>query len=95
MSVTRLNHFVAKPGSADALLSMLQDVLTQIRASDGCESVQLLHATEDTSRFCVVEVWVSVEAHRASFQNATPEQVQAVMALLAEPPTGAYYDVAD
>ena len=93
MSVTRLNHFVAKPGSAKALLSMLQDVVTQVRESAGCESVQLLQATEDPTRLCVVEVWASVAAHRASFQNAMPEQVQAVMALLAEPPSGAYYDV--
>jgi quinol monooxygenase YgiN len=93
VSVTRLNHFHARQETVDALRQQLQAVVTQVRASDGCESVQLLRGTEDPTRFFVIEVWASVEAHQASFKNATPEQIQAVMALLAEPPSGYYLEV--
>jgi quinol monooxygenase YgiN len=93
MSVTRLNHFHAKAESVDALAQMLQTLVPQIRASEGCESVRLLHGTDDATRFFVIEVWASVEAHQASFKNATPEQLQAVMALLADPPSGYYFEV--
>ncbi len=91
MSLTRLNHFQAKAGQVEALRAALESLLPQIRASEGCESAHLLQGTDDETCFVVVEAWASVEAHRASFRQATPEQVQAVMALLAEPPSGSYY----
>jgi hypothetical protein len=39
----------------------------------------------------VIELWDSVEAHRASVKDIPPEQLEEVMRLLASPPQRRYF----
>jgi quinol monooxygenase YgiN len=45
---------------------------------------------DDETMFVVVEVWDSVETHKASVEGITPEQLEEVTRLLAGPPQGRY-----
>ena len=39
----------------------------------------------------VIELWDSVEAHKASAKDIPPEQLEEIMQLLAGPPQGRYF----
>lgn len=91
MPVTRLNEFHAREGSEAALHALLSTVLPLIEASAGCRSARLLRRQDDPAHLVVIEEWDSVEAHQASVKGIPPELFRDAMALLAGPPTGAYF----
>jgi quinol monooxygenase YgiN len=91
MSVTRLNHFRAHEGREGALRESLLSILPSIRGAAGSISCRLLRDVEEPTRFVVVEVWESVEAHRASLADFKPEDFAEVMKLFAAPPSGSYF----
>ena len=91
MSITRINHFSAKPGSGDALYALIESFLPMIRESDGCLSAELKRGVDDSDQLVVVEVWRDQDAHRASAANVPPGTFEKAMALMAGPPSGAYY----
>ena len=39
----------------------------------------------------VIELWDSIEAHKASVKDIPPEQLEEVIQLLASPPQGRYF----
>ena len=89
MSLTRINHFHAAETSVDTLRTQLEAILPMIRASEGCESVQLLQSIAAPSRFVVVEVWASIEVPETnSFITpiiyAIPVQLLAYYAAIAK-----------
>lgn len=90
VSVARINEFRAKDGQAQVLRDLLASIMPVIEASDGCSSCRLLRDLYDEKTFVIVEVWDSVEAHKASFGNITQEQLEEVTRLLAGPPQGRY-----
>ncbi len=51
----------------------------------------MLQSQDDPTRFIGIEVWTSVEAHRASIKNIPAESIREFMKLVADPPTGGYY----
>ena len=92
MSIARIGEFRAQAGQEDALLAFLTTrVAPAIQAAGGNEAAQVLQSESDPTLFVVIEVWVDVEAHRASVQNIPPEMLQQIRPLLAAPPTGGYY----
>jgi quinol monooxygenase YgiN len=91
MSITRINEFRAKDGSADALRSFLARLIPTITAIAGCQSCQLLQQHDEPTRFIVLEVWESIAAHQASVKDIPPESLAEVMTLLDGRPVGAYY----
>ncbi len=91
MSITRINEFQAKDEQANALRSFLTRLIPTIAAIPGCQSCQLLQHHDEPSRFIVLEVWDSIEAHQASVKDIPPESLAEVMTLLDGPPAGAYY----
>ncbi len=91
MSVTRINEFQAKAEQGNSLREFLISIMPMIQSSDGCESCQLLQSQDDPTRFVIIEVWGSVEAHKASLRNIPPEKFSQVKPLLAAPPSGSYY----
>jgi quinol monooxygenase YgiN len=93
MTVTRINEFRAQVGKADALRDFLLSVVPTIESSVGCQACQLLQSHDDPTRFVVVEVWDSIEAHQASVKNIPAGAFEHVMQLLASAPSGAYYHV--
>lgn len=91
MSITRINNFRARPHHAAELKSFLMGILPAIRASAGCQSCELLQDHTDPARIVIVEVWDSIDAHRASLSHVPPESISQAKQFLAEAPSGAYY----
>lgn len=92
MSVTRINHFRAREGQGEVVRDQLRAIVPVIQALEACVSCQLLQDHQDGARFVVLEVWKSIEAHHAAAANIPKERVLQMMALLAEPPSGLYYE---
>jgi len=91
MAITRINQFEAKPGRGADLRDFLQSVIGIIRNCAGCQSVDLLQATEQPDKLAIIEVWDSVESHQAAASAIPPAKIQEAMALFAGPPVGAYF----
>jgi quinol monooxygenase YgiN len=93
MSVMRIGEVQAKAEMVEALRDFLISIIPMIKASEGCESCQLLQREDDTTTFVIIEVWDSVQSHHASVNNIPPEKLGEIRPLLASPPKGAYYGV--
>jgi len=91
MTITRLNAFHAKPGRGAALRRFLTSVITDVRAAPGCRSCELYEALDDPEHFAVMEMWETVEAHKAAGRAIAPARLEEAMALLATPATGTYF----
>ena len=91
MAITRVNEFRAKPGRGPALRAFLGSVTTDVRAAQGCLSCYLLQALDDHEHFAVIEVWETVEAHKAAGRSLAPARIDEAMTLLSGPATGTYY----
>jgi quinol monooxygenase YgiN len=92
MSIAYVGQSLAKSGQSDKLREFLRSVvLPAVRSSSGCESCLMLQSEDDPTRFIGIEVWTSVEAHRAAIKNIPPENIREYMTLVAGPPTGGYY----
>ncbi|RLT39828.1 MAG: antibiotic biosynthesis monooxygenase [Chloroflexi bacterium] len=96
MSVIRMGEMQAAEGKADELQTFLLSIVPLISGSDGSVSCQLLRNQDDPTKFVMIEVWESVEAHRASVKNIPPTLLAAIRPLLGAAPSGSYYtEVAD
>lgn len=93
MSITYLGYSQAKPEAIENLHHFLLTVVQPaVRGSEGNESCQMWQSQDDPTQFVVMEVWESVEAHRASIKNITQEEINEYMKLVAAAPRGSYYD---
>ncbi|WP_413581279.1 putative quinol monooxygenase [Bdellovibrio sp. HCB288] len=92
MSVARINKFIAKNNSTDELRAFLSEVCTHIRKCPGNLSAELVQSQENTSEFLVIERWTTKEAHQNSAKEIPAEQLQKVSGLLADKPTGTYFN---
>jgi quinol monooxygenase YgiN len=91
VGVTRINEFRAKDGQSQRVGDFLTSIVSAIEASEGCRSCRLLQDLDDERSFVVIELWDSVEAHRASAKDIPPEQLKEIMQLLTSPPQGRYF----
>jgi quinol monooxygenase YgiN len=91
MSVYRVGEVQAKEGLVEDLREFLRSILPLIAASEGCQSVQLYQRQDDPSTFMIIEVWDTVESHRASVKNIPPEKLGEIQPLLATSPSGSYF----
>lgn len=92
MPITRINEFTAAADQGDALRDFLASVIDRILGADGCQSCQLLRHHDEATRFAILEVWDSIEAHQAAASRIPPDLLVRAKTLLAEPARGAYYD---
>ena len=93
MSIIYIGQSQAKPDTISELKNFLTSrVAPAITASEGSESYQLFQSREDPTQFIGIEIWASVEAHRASIKNIPAESISEFMTLVASPPSGRYYD---
>jgi quinol monooxygenase YgiN len=93
MSVSRIGEFQAKETLTQAMRDFLISIVPMIKSSEGCESVQLYQSKDDPSKFTMIEVWDSVEAHQASVRNIPPEKLGEIRPLLAASPSGSYFSL--
>ncbi len=92
MSVAYIGQSQAKSDEVERFRDFLNSVVKPgILGSEGCESYQLFQSQDDPTQFIGIEVWTSVEAHRASVKNIAPESIAEFMKLVASPPRGGYY----
>ena len=95
MSVSRIGEVQAKPEMSENLRVFLLSILPMIKASEGCEFVQLYQSQDDPSKFIMIEVWDNLESHQASVRNIPPEKLGEIGPLLANSPSGNYYRLLD
>jgi quinol monooxygenase YgiN len=93
MSITRMGEFQAKPSSTEALRDFLLSIIPIIKSSQGCESVALYQSQADPTKFTMLEVWDSIESHKASVKNIPPEMLTQIRPLLGSAPSGGYFDL--
>ena len=91
MGITRIGEFQAKQESIEEMRDFLISIMSGIKSSQGCESVQLYQNRDDPTKFTMIEVWDSVESHQASVKNIPPEMLAQVRPLLASAPSGSYF----
>ena len=92
MTITRIGEMKAQKGQEDVLHAFFKTVvMPALDASAGMQSYHLLQNQADPTRFIFIELWDSIEAHRASVKNIDPRQIENVMKLLADTPRGEYY----
>lgn len=93
MTITRFSETQAKEDTIEALRDFLLSIMPIIKSSEGCESVTLYQARDDPTKFTIIEVWDSVESHRASVKNIPPEKLAEIRPLLASAPGGGYFEI--
>ena len=93
MAITRIGEIHAKPELADALRDFLLSIIPIIRSSEGSLDCQLYQSQDDPTRFLMIEVWESMEAHQASVKNIPPEKLSEIRPLLGSAPRGSYFDL--
>ena len=91
MSVYRIGETQAKPETTEALRDFLISIMSGIKSSQGCQSVQLYQSQDDPTKFIMIEIWDSVESHQASVENIPPEMLAEIRRLLASAPSGGYF----
>lgn len=93
MSIARIGETQAKPEAIEDLRSFLQSIMPGIQATKGCESVTLYQSQEDPTRFIMIEIWDSIESHKAAVMDISPEDIAKIRTLLASAPGGGYFDL--
>jgi len=95
MSITRISEFQANTEATEALCNFLLSIMPMIKSSQGCESVSLYQAHDDSTKYTMIEVWDSLESHQASVKNIPPEMLGEIRPLLASAPGGNYYKLVE
>lgn len=93
MNISRIGEVQAKPELVGELRDFLLSIMPIIKSSSGCESVTLYQSKDDPTKFTMIEVWDSVESHRASVKNIPPEKLSDIRPLLASAPSGSYFEI--
>ena len=93
MSIYRIGETQAKPEQIEALRDFLISIMPGIESSEGCESVRLYQSQDDPTKFTMIEVWNSVEAHKASVKEIPPDLLARIRPLLASAPSGSYFSL--
>jgi quinol monooxygenase YgiN len=91
MTIYRIGSFQANADLLQEMQDFLYSIIPMIKSSQGCEAVQLFQSQDDPTKFTMIEVWDSVESHRASVKNIPSEKLMQIQPLLATPPSGSYY----
>jgi len=92
MPVARIGETQARPETIRALHDFLISIMPGIKSSQGCESVTLFQSTDDRTKFTIIEIWDSVESHKASVKNILREKLAEIGPLLVSAPIRHYYD---
>jgi quinol monooxygenase YgiN len=92
MTVARLYRMTAAEGKEQALCDALTDLERIVKPLDGCVGVELLRDARKPGSFVFIEKWASIEAHKGAGASLPKNTLDPVMAALANPPEGAYFD---
>ena len=94
MTIIYIGQSQAKPDELDNFRNFLTSVvIAGVQGSEGCQSYQVFQSQDDPTQFIGIELWTSVEAHRAAVKNIPAENINEFMKLVAGPPKGGYYHI--
>jgi quinol monooxygenase YgiN len=93
MSVFRIGEVQAKEETVQDLQEFMISIMPLIKGSEGCQSCQFYQSQDNPTRFTMIEVWESLEAHQASVKNIPPGKINEIRPLLAAPPSGGYFNL--
>jgi quinol monooxygenase YgiN len=94
MSIARIGEMKARAGEEEALQTFIDTVIVPgVTASPGCEACHVYQSQEEPTRFLIIELWESIEAHKGAVREISAEEINTVKKLLADMPSGAYYTV--
>jgi quinol monooxygenase YgiN len=92
MSIARIGETQAKSDAIEGLRVFLQSIMPGIKATKGCESVTLYQSQEDPTRFIMIEIWDSIESHKAAVMDISQDDLTKIRSMLAAAPRGEYYE---
>ena len=95
MTITRIGETQAKPELTAQLREFLRSIVPIIQSSAGCLFVTLYQSRDDPAKFTIVEVWDSIQSHQASVANIPPEKLVEIRPLLANAPSGGYFELVE
>jgi len=93
MTVYRIGEVRAKEEAIEELREFMISIMPLIKNSAGCIACQFYQSHDEPTRFIMVEVWQSPEAHQASVENIPAEKISAIRPLLGAPPSGSYFNL--
>ena len=96
MAVWAVLEVKAKPGTGDELVAFFRSILAEMRAYEGCTSVDTLQNRDDADNVLLVEEWESHEQYDNYLawqrDRGTSDRLKEA---LAEPPSIRHFDVTD
>ena len=96
MSVTVLLEVQSKPENLAELKSAFKNTLPDTRAYEGCHGVDVIGNQDDSCNFVLIQKWDSRQ-HYEKYLGWRTETgaLEALRAMLAQPPSVRYYDNVD
>ena len=96
MSATVLLEVQAKPENLAELKSTLKNTLPDTRAYEGCQGVDIIGNQDDSCNLVLIQKWDSRQ-HYEKYLGWRTETgaLEALGAMLAQPPSIRYYDNVD
>lgn len=93
MSVIVLLEVQSKPESLLELTTTLEHILTDTRAFEGCQGVQVTANQGDSCNLILIEKWESRQHHEKYMGWRTETgALEALGAMLSQPPSIRYFD---
>jgi quinol monooxygenase YgiN len=93
MAVARVYRMTARETLGDALALALHVLKKQLRANTDCSEVYWFRDLENRHRFLFIEIWDSIEAHKASNGKIGGDVLAHIAAACIEMPEGSYEEV--
>lgn len=93
MSIIRMSEFRAQKTKIAELQEFFNALAPHMVKLPGCESVQLVQRQDDPTKFILVELWDSIESHKASTKDIPADLIAKILPMLAGIPSGSYYNL--
>ena len=93
MTIARQYRMSAKAGAADELVAALKELKTALQPLAGFEGAELMQDVNAPDQLVFLERWTSAQAHADASPFMPKAALSRVMALLADRPGSATYEV--
>ena len=91
MAIFYINRLKAVEGQGDVLVELLESYNPLLRAMQGFFSQEVFQSLHEPEQIIVIERWKNKLAHLQSTQNTPVGIAEKLTRILAERPTGDYY----
>ena len=92
MTVRTISKIIARPGQADALKSLLLEIVELARENPGCLSFELLQGQSNADEFVTLGEWQSDAAFHAHFRSGYMDEFMCEISdLVDHPPDMRWY----